>query len=484
MTIGEGTEKKFSSMVTSPCDPLGDELLQGQSRAKLPLCTGSSEEPDHKGIEKGLDLNEIMDEREAIDSMDMGEEWSGNGMATQLQSTTENCESAENKNSKLVRKEIESSGISGGSLEIKSTGIDDGLEFLGDVKSLGGNLEGSSLQSGVEISRAEFVRCSDESETSSKYEHSDGEDSMFGGSTNDENNFNYYSRRQVQRSLEENDKDENKLVMSSALAFGSDDWDDFMQENGEFALSSVMHEELQPENQPTIRSENECLNIATNGVVEYPNVGLAIPEEEDLTSNHGQGGDNLINYLTTCSMDPLNLLNHASDHVEDENAVLTTNNQIQHINESAKFLEPSCAFKLSNQDKSPQTQIEEVPIKEDLKTEGNEWEVKHQGAYNEKVIHIHDDLVSGEVELKHGSLLLDPLSHPDQNKYHSSTEPSKDVKLEISADQSSSKSLASVTNDNTNAKSTSLSVGFSECHLESKVKYWQIYIRILQAYTI
>ncbi|KAL3374589.1 hypothetical protein AABB24_006192 [Solanum stoloniferum] len=464
MKIGEGTEKKLSSMVTSPCDPLGDELLQGQ---------WSREETDHKGIEKGLDLYGSMDESEFIDSMDMGGEWIGK--VSQLQNTSEtcdnlfvsanSCESAEYKNSELVGKEIESFGTSGGSLEIRSMGIDDGLELLRDFKTMGGSLEGSGLQSGVELSGGEFVRCSDECETSSKYEHSDGEDSMFGGSTNDEENINSYYGREVQRSLEENGKDENELVMGSAIAFGSDDWDDFMQENGEFNLSSMAHEELQPENQPTTRSENECLNIATTGVIEYSSVGLATPKEEVLSSNHDQGGDNLINYLTTCSVDPLSLLNHGKpDHVEDENAMLITNTQIQQINESAKFLEQSCAFKLFNQDRSPQTQINEVPIKEDLKIEGGE------GAYDEKLIHIHDDLVSGEVELKYRSLLLDPLSHPDQNEYHSSTEPSKDVKLELSADQSSSASLASVTNDNTNAKSTSLSVGCSEYHLASKTQ--------------
>ncbi|XP_004236533.1 uncharacterized protein [Solanum lycopersicum] len=467
MKIGEGTEK-LSSMVTSPCDPLGDELLQGQ---------WSREETDHKGIEKGLDLYGSVDESEFMDSMDMGEEWIGK--VIQLQNTSENCdklfestnscESAENKNSELVGKEIESFGTSDGSLEIRSMGIDDDLDFLRDVKTMGGSLEGSRLQSGVEIGGAEFVKCSDDSETSSKYEHSDGEDSMFGGSTNDEKNINSYYGREVHCSLEENDKAENKLVMGSAIAFGLDDWDDFTQENGEFTLSSMVHEELQPENQPTSRSENECLNITTTGVIEYSSVGLATPKEEDLSSNHEQGGDNLINYLTTCSVDPLSILNHGKpDHVKDENAMLITNTQIQQINESAKFFEQSCAFKLFNQDRSPQTQIDEVPIKEDLKIEGGE------GAYDETLIHIHDDLVSGEVELKRRSLSLEPISHPDQNKYHSSTEPSKDVKLELSTDQISSTSLASVTNDNTNAKSTSRSVGCSEYHLASKTQNLEV----------
>ncbi|MCD7456689.1 hypothetical protein HAX54_032745 [Datura stramonium] len=469
MKIGEGTEKKLSSVVTSPCDPLGDELLQGQSinADDLSECLSCS-------IGKGLDLYGISDESEFIGSTDMGEEWSGK--ATQLENASENsdklfiptdsCESAEYKNSELIE-ENGSFGICGGSLEIKPMGIDDGLEFLRDVKTMGRSLEGSSLQSGMAIGGSEFVRCSDESETSSKYEHSEGEDSMFGGSTNDAKNFNSYYGREVQGSLEGNDKDENKLVMSSAIAFGSDDWDDFMQENGEFTLSSTVHEEFQSENQPAIGSENECLNTATTVVVEYSSVGLALPKEEDLPSDHDQAGDNLTNYLTTCSVDPSSLLNHGkSEHVEDENAMLITNNQIQRINESAKFLEQSSAFKLFKRDKSPQTQVEEVPIKEDLKIEDDEWEVKHQG--DEEVIHIHDDLVSRKVELKHRSLLLDP--HPDKKEYHSSTEPSKDLKLELSADQSSSTSLTSVANDHTNAKSTSLSVGCSENHLASKTQ--------------
>ncbi|KAK4362471.1 hypothetical protein RND71_017712 [Anisodus tanguticus] len=231
---------------------------------------------------------------------------------------------------------------------------------------------------------------------------------------------------------------------------------------------SMVHEELQPENRPTIRSENECLNTATADIAEYSSVGLAMPKEEDLPSNHNQASDELTNYPTTCSVDPLSLLNSGkSEHVEDENTVLITNSQIQHINESTKFLEQSSAFELFKWDKSPKIQLEEVPIKEDLKVEVEEREVKHQGAYTEEVIHIHDDLVSGKVELKCRSLQLDPLSHPDKKEYHSSTEPFKDVKLELSAVQSSSTSLASVANDHINAESTPLSVGCSENHLAS-----------------
>ncbi|XP_060204629.1 uncharacterized protein LOC132632644 [Lycium barbarum] len=392
-----------------------------------------------------------MDERKFIGSMENSDK---------LFISTDSCEY---KNSELVGKQIESFGSSGGSLEIKPMGIEDGLELRGE-----GSLEGSSLQSGIAAGGAECVRCSDESETSSKYDHSDGEDSMFGGSTNDEKNFDFYYRREVQCSHEENDQNENKLVMSSAVAFGSDDWDDFLQENGEFTLSSMVHEEFQPENSPNIRSENGCLNTANTAIVEYSSVGLGMPKEDGLPSNHIQAGDELTNYPTTCSVEPSSPLNNGkSKHVENDKAMLITNNQIQHINESAKFLEQSSASKLCKQDKSPHIQLEEVPMKEDLKIEDDEWEVKHQDAYNEEVIHIHDGLVSEKVELNHKSLFLDHLSHLDKNEYHSSAEPFKDVKLEPSTDQSSSTSLASVANDHTNAKSTSLSVGCSEDHLAS-----------------
>ncbi|CAN4088122.1 unnamed protein product [Withania somnifera] len=412
-----------------------------------------------------------MDERDFIDSMDMGEN------IDKLFISTDSCESVEYKNSEVIRKNG-SSGVSGDSLEVKSTGIDDGLEFLSDVKTVRGSLEGSSLRSGVAIAGYELVRCSDKSETSSKYEHSDGEDSMFGGSSNDENekNFSSHYGREVKCSLEENEKDEIKLGMSLAIAFGSDDLDDFMQENGEFTLSSMVHEELQPEERPTGRSGNECVSIATTIAVEDSRVGLAMPKETQgdptrstpLPFYHDQTGDNLTNYLTTCSMDPLSVLkNGKSEHVEDENTVLTTNNQTQSINESTNFVEQSSAFKLFKREKNPQTQIEEVPIKEDLRIEDEEWEVKHQGAFNDEVIHIHDDLVSRKVELNPRSFLLDPLSLPAQKEYHSSTECSKDVKLELSVDQGSSTSVA---NDHTNAKSTSLSVGCSENHLALKAQ--------------
>ncbi|KAM3381102.1 putative protein isoform X3 [Capsicum galapagoense] len=426
--------------------------LEQSDALKLPLCVGPGEGSDHKGVGKGLDLYD-MDEREFTDSMDMDEN------SDKLFMSANSCESTEYKYNELVEKNG-SLGVSGGSLEIKSMGIDDGLVFRNDVKTTGESFEGSSV-----------AIDGDESETSSKYEHSDDEDSMYGGSTNDEKNSSSYYGRGAELSLEENDKDGNKLGMSSAIAFGSDDWDDFMQENGEFTLSSMVHHELQPENRSTVRSESECLNTATTVGIEYSSVGLSVPKEEGLPSNHDQAGDNLTNYLSTCSVDPLSLLNHGkSEHVEDENAMLITNNQIQCINGSAEFLEQSSAFKLFKQDKSPQTQIEEVPIKEDLKIEDGEWEVKHQGAYNEEVIRTHDDLVSGEVELKDRSLLFDSLSHPDKKECHSSTDPSKEVKLEVSTDRSSSTSSASMANDHTNAKSTSLSVGCSENHLASKTQ--------------
>ncbi|XP_021733603.1 uncharacterized protein LOC110700378 isoform X1 [Chenopodium quinoa] len=73
----------------------------------------------------------------------------------------------------------------------------------------------------------EDERCREQDESSSRYDHSEGEDSMFNYGSDEGSQHNaYYVRNVVDRS----DVDVgcgNSVLMNSSVAFGSNDWDDF-----------------------------------------------------------------------------------------------------------------------------------------------------------------------------------------------------------------------------------------------------------------
>ncbi|XP_033516746.1 uncharacterized protein [Nicotiana tomentosiformis] len=438
---------------------------------------GSAREEGLVGIGKGLDLygNAVfMDEETFLQNMDMGDEWyvkddempnmrSDDG--TKLCFNRSSCTSDEYKNGVLIEGDTEASGVGNNTLEIEA-------EFQRDIEAVDGSLEVSSPQPGTATGGAE---CLDESEASSRYEYSEGEDSMFGGNTDDEKNDSYF-RKEVKHSHQEHDKNEYKLVMGSAVAFGSNDWDDFMQENGEFTPTLMVHNELQAENQPSIESENGCLSSASTVNAEFSSVGLTMPKEKEkgtlLPSYHGQGGNESTEHTTTYNLDPLSLLNQGKgENAEGEKPMLVKNNETRKVNESAEFHDKSSVHNMLQVDHNPQRQRGEASFIEGAKLKEEVLEPTDQCACNEEVIHITDDLVSRKAAPENLRLFLEPLSHSATSKDYLSMEHSDDRTVELSADKSSSPSSASVANDATRTKhgtrNSSSSVNYLEDHLTS-----------------
>ncbi|KAG1347021.1 hypothetical protein COCNU_06G008500 [Cocos nucifera] len=72
-------------------------------------------------------------------------------------------------------------------------------------------------------------------------EHSEGEDSMLDSGTDDEGRGRIllHHKQSSCHAEETKDNNENPLVMNSSVAFGSNDWDEFMQETGDGGLTSL-----------------------------------------------------------------------------------------------------------------------------------------------------------------------------------------------------------------------------------------------------
>ncbi|XP_058099228.1 uncharacterized protein LOC131243720 isoform X2 [Magnolia sinica] len=104
----------------------------------------------------------------------------------------------------------------------------------------GGCLEVSTSVHGVQADGREIGTVPElDEETSSRYEHSDGDDSMLDYGTDDEDRTRLFERRNLQYLKEIKTKNENPLLINSSVAFGSDDWDEFMQETEENSLAHV-----------------------------------------------------------------------------------------------------------------------------------------------------------------------------------------------------------------------------------------------------
>ncbi|OVA20745.1 Phox homologous domain [Macleaya cordata] len=96
--------------------------------------------------------------------------------------------------------------------------------------------------------------------TSSKYEHSDDEGSMFGYGTDDEQRVDLYERRNLQFRQVAKKETGNPLLINSAVAFGSDDWNDFEQETEEDGLASALWIKPQEQRQRHLGTERKLLN--------------------------------------------------------------------------------------------------------------------------------------------------------------------------------------------------------------------------------
>ncbi|KAK1357844.1 PX domain-containing protein [Heracleum sosnowskyi] len=161
-------------------------------------------------------------------------------------------------------------------------------------------------------------RCSDEGEASSRYEYSEGEDSSFGYGTGDEKQIDSYDNRNIGYPQDKIRKNENALRMNSSVAFGSDDWDDYMHETCANPLTSKAPDDLWVQKQITGGSDSDNLHSAFALSNRLQTTCLPVQQVgvKDILTNGNQveDGNELMLDIGTCSTDSLSKVGEGGGH--------------------------------------------------------------------------------------------------------------------------------------------------------------------------
>ncbi|KAF8390443.1 hypothetical protein HHK36_024969 [Tetracentron sinense] len=143
-----------------------------------------------------------------------------------------------------------------------------------------------------------------EEETSSRYENSEDEGSMYNYGTDDEDrmehgrNLKYHQKAEI--------KNENPLFINSSIAYGSDDWDDFMQVTEESNLTLMLLDKPQKQQQEHLKAERNLPNSTPVAPIGSPVFGGSEQEESvrdiHVTSFNVPVTDESAEYLESCSV--------------------------------------------------------------------------------------------------------------------------------------------------------------------------------------
>lgn len=305
-------------------------------------------------------------------------------------------------------------------------GVDSSSGFVGEGD--GGCYDGLNLPSDLPFDRRETKR-EEEDGTSSRYEHSEGEDSMYNYGTDDECRDRFYVQRNMHYGKEAKAGNENPLLINSSVAFGSEDWDDFVQETGGTTLASLAWDAFQDQKEQHPATGGDILNsnfetsigISSTGQIDQGQVVTDMPVArkqvqddyeladdldsyspnpnsisnfaeaeliEDVrdipeASYHVQGGNELAGYTESTSVIPTSFSNFHEPEQEDVRDTTVTNNQVQAADESESSA--SNAFQMELEQLA-----EKIPVEMKLNIVENGMEREHQFMTTEEFIGIDD----------------------------------------------------------------------------------------------
>ncbi|GFZ03769.1 Phox (PX) domain-containing protein [Actinidia rufa] len=157
-----------------------------------------------------------------------------------------------------------------------------------NIEPVNNCLEDVCSHSVVEYNERDGGRCFDEDNASSRFEHSEGEDSMFGYDIEDEQKIDLVHQRNMQYHQNAQVEKENSLFMCSSVAFGSDDWDDFEQETRESDIPST---ETRP---PAISPDQDIMmdvSVPTDELADVTKDSSLTPYDFQDFCETGQGKD-------------------------------------------------------------------------------------------------------------------------------------------------------------------------------------------------
>ncbi|KAL7191939.1 hypothetical protein ACSBR2_023921 [Camellia fascicularis] len=250
----------------------------------------------------------------------------------------------------------------------------------------------------VEFDVGEGGRCSDEDKASSRFEHSEGEDSMFGYGTDDEQKMKLVHQRNTQYHQEARSKKENSLLMSSSVAFGADDWDDFVQETGQSDITSIMLEKREPNTE----FEGHLISFSSRADTGFP--GVDISE----SSNQVQGADELEKCIKNGSATPVDFLDFRESEKGKDAEDTVTINQDGDLDELEDYLKTCPGSDILERELDPP--LQGTPLNKGLNLVGGNLRKESPLCSTQEFDNVGDSRVSESQESEKLKVQLDPLS--------------------------------------------------------------------------
>jgi hypothetical protein len=308
--------------------------------------------------------------------------------------------------------------------------------------------DGLNLPSDLQFDRRETER-EEEDGMSSRYEHSEGEDSMYNYGTDDECRDRFSVQRKMHYGQEAKEGNENPLLINSSVAFGSEDWDDFVQETEGTTLGSLAWDAFQdqreqnPETEGDIQNSNfetstgisitgqmtqidqgqvvtgipvarkqvqgdykladdiDSYSLNPNSISNFAEAEL-IEDVRDIpeASYHVQGGDELAGYTKSTSVMPTGFLNFHEPEQEDVRNTILTNNQVRAADEAESSASNSFLMELEQL-------AEKIPVEMESSIVESGIEREHQFMKTEDVIGVDGSRVLENQDLGKSKEKLD-----------------------------------------------------------------------------
>ncbi|XP_059657907.1 uncharacterized protein LOC132304317 isoform X2 [Cornus florida] len=352
-----------------------------------------------------------------------------------LQSSSVSLSTQENTNVDATEANMLSFGVTNDSHS--SAGVEEEAQSQMVTEHIDSYLYGLKSHSGMENDRTEYGRCSDEDNTSSRHVHSEGEDSMFGCGTDDEQKIHSYHWENMPSHKEAKRETKNSLLMNSSVAFGSDDWDDFLQETGNTDMASIMLDKFQ---------EKEHLNIQTGGNLSNStsktDVGFSdgAPEQGEVmrdisvASNQVQGADGLSECIKIVSLTPMDFPNLGeTEQGEDVKDIISTSNKTEGVDKSVEYLKTCSVNGILETEQDPLSQ--QAPLEKGLNLMDSGLERGRPLKSIEELTRVDDSRVSESQESEKPKSQLDRLSDIKASQlYAASVEATEDKMIDFLKD--------------------------------------------------
>ncbi|MBA0564267.1 hypothetical protein Golob_009220, partial [Gossypium lobatum] len=308
-------------------------------------------------------------------------------------------------------------------IEFRKDRTEEGRSFL-NVKSAE---EGSSSCLDMDLR--------EEDGNSSRYEHSEGEDSMSNYGTNEDefSNNPYYRKKEDD---ENKNMIENPLGINSSVAFGANDWDDFEQEAGMGDLAAFMLDAsvARKSFQGSDKLQEEfntfgamAIGFPSSGESEFLEV-KDIPVAEDTVEEAKCYSVNAVSSSRICD---------GEKYVKD---IAVAKNQLHDADDDMGYLETCSVTDVFAMDPDPP--VEKAPVEVGLNVVDSDRVRQHQSSEAREFIVVDESKLSERLEIDKYEAELDALDdcvHPVYYPQKTNAELYNDCKPDSPASTSESK---------------------------------------------